>query len=124
MCGREEELPSLTCILLLTLITVFTSTISMVSNSQQSAFSVMHSLQIVSELSGPIVSDPFLFIMVKYVVGTFTHFLVPLAVLVVRADLRELVGVVYRKGGTNQDKAMEMTYEEMQRELGLGVEVR
>ena len=114
----------MTCILLLTIIAVFTSTISMVINSEHSASSLMHCVQIVSELYGPIVSDPFLFIMVKYVVGTFTHFLVPLAVLGVRSDLRELVGVVYRKGGTNQDKAMEMTYEEMQRELGLGVEVR
>ena len=31
--------------------------------------------------------------------------------------------VVFKKGGSTQNKNMEMTYEEMQRELGLGVDV-
>ena len=30
---------------------------------------------------------------------------------------------VYKKGGTNQNKSMEMTYEQMQKELGLGVQI-
>ena len=36
--------------------------------------------------------------------------------------LRLLVGTVYRKGGTTQNKSMDITMEEMQRELGLGVD--
>ena len=47
----------------------------------------------------------------------------PLSLLVLRQDLWELVKVVYRKGGTNQNKSVEMTYEEMQKQLGLGVDV-
>ena len=35
---------------------------------------------------------------------------------------RDLVGTVYRKGGTIQGKDVEMTMEEMQRQLGLGVD--
>ena len=31
--------------------------------------------------------------------------------------------VVFKKGGSTQSKSMEMTYEEIQRELGLGVEI-
>ena len=34
--------------------------------------------------------------------------------------LREIA--MFRKGGTNQGKTFEMTMEEMQRELGLGVD--
>ena len=30
---------------------------------------------------------------------------------------------VYKKGGTNQNKSMEMTYEQIQKELGLGVQI-
>ena len=30
---------------------------------------------------------------------------------------------VYKKGGTNQNKNMEMTYEQIQKELGLGVQI-
>ena len=35
---------------------------------------------------------------------------------------RLLVGTVYRKGGTTQNKSVDITMEEMQRELGLGVD--
>ena len=35
---------------------------------------------------------------------------------------RELVATVYKKGGTTQNKSFDMTYEELQRELGLGVD--
>ena len=34
----------------------------------------------------------------------------------------ELVDTVYRKGGTTQMASTEMTYEEMQQQLGLGVD--
>ena len=57
-----------------------------------------------------------------------------------RPELRDLAKVVFRKGkvifptssvpdnevnlgGSTQSKSMEMTYEEIQRELGLGVEI-
>ena len=33
------------------------------------------------------------------------------------------VKVVFKKGGSTQSKSMDMTYEEIQRELGLGVEI-
>ena len=35
---------------------------------------------------------------------------------------RDLVATVYKKGGTTQNKSFDMTYEELQRELGLGVD--
>ena len=35
---------------------------------------------------------------------------------------RNLVATVYKKGGTTQNKSFDMTYEELQRELGLGVD--
>ena len=47
----------------------------------------------------------------------------PLAILITRSDLRDLIRVVFKKGGSTQSKSMEMTYEEIQRELGLGVEI-
>ena len=35
---------------------------------------------------------------------------------------KQLTVAMFRKGGTNQSKSFEMTMEEMQRELGLGVD--
>ena len=77
---------------------------------------------VVVEVVPSIYSSSFLLVMVKYVVGTSHHLLVPLAILAVRRDLRELVVAVYRKGGTTQNKSFDITYEELQRELGLGVD--
>ena len=37
--------------------------------------------------------------------------------------LRLVIAQVYKKGGTNQNKSMEITYEQMQKELGLGVQI-
>ena len=37
--------------------------------------------------------------------------------------LRSNVASVYRRGGTQQNTTMEMTYEELQRNLGLGVDI-
>ena len=36
---------------------------------------------------------------------------------------RSNVASVYRRGGTQQNTTMEMTYEELQRNLGLGVDI-
>jgi len=104
---KKEDLPSPICILVLTIICLITYSMSM----------------IIAEVFGQIYDNPFTFIMFKYVFGTFHHFLGPLSLLVLRRDLWELCKVVYRKGGTTQNKSVEMTYEEMQKQLGLGVDV-
>ena len=95
------------------------------------------------ELYPPVYTDTFSFIMIKYVFGTSHHSLVPIAIILTRPDLRELIKVVFRKGkierfsqdfppwlmlvafvgGSTQSKSKEMTYEEIQRQLGLGVEI-
>ena len=104
---KKEDLPSLICILVLTIICLITYSCSMV----------------IAEVFGQIYDNPFNFIMLKYVFGTFHHFLCPLSLLCIRSDLWELCKVVYKKGGSNQNKNIEMTYEEMQKQLGLGVDV-
>ena len=45
-----------------------------------------------------------------------------MVVMVIEPLSRELVGTVYRRGGTTQGKDVEITMEEMQRQLGLGVD--
>ena len=104
---KKEEVPSVTCIVVLTTVCLVTYSVSM----------------IVVEVYAPIYDNHFNFIMLKYVFGTAHHFLIPLCLLMVRSDLWELVKIVFRKGGSTQNKSVEMTYEEMQRELGLGVDV-
>ena len=104
---KKEDIPSPICILVLSTICLITHSTSM----------------LISEVFSQIYESPFNLIMFKYVFGTFHHFLVPLSLLVLRPDLWELCKVVYRKGGTNQNKSVEMTYEEMQKQLGLGVDV-
>jgi len=103
---RPGEQPTLPMLLSLLLVLLLTYPLSMV----------------LVELLPALYTNSFLLIMLKYVVGTSHHLLVPLAILVVRTDLRDLVGTVYRKGGTTQGKDVEMTMEEMQRQLGLGVD--
>lgn len=51
-----------------------------------------------AELYPPVYTNIFSFIMVKYVFGTSHHCLVPLAILLTRPDLRELIKVVFKKG--------------------------
>ena len=62
-----------------------------------------------------------IFVMIKYVIGTVHHLLTPAAILVTKPDVRRAVGEVYRRGGSTQSRDMEITYEELQRQLGLGV---
>ena len=59
----------------------------------------------------------------KYILGTCQHLAGPLAVLASRPDLRQEAATIYRRGGSTQTKDVEITYEQMQKELGLGVEV-
>ena len=42
---------------------------------------------------------------------------------ILQSRLRSNVASVYRRGGTQQNTTMEMTYEELQRNLGLGVDI-
>ena len=51
-----------------------------------------------AELYPPVYTDLFSFIMVKYVFGTSHHSLVPLAIILTRSDLRDLIKVVFKKG--------------------------
>ena len=62
-----------------------------------------------------------MFVMVKYVIGTVHHLLTPAAILVTKADVRKAVVEVYKRGGSTQARDIEITYEELQRQLGLGV---
>ena len=105
--NKKEDFPSIACILVLTIICLITYSMSM----------------IIAEVYGQIYDNPFNFIMFKYVFGTFHHFLIPLSLFFVRSDLWDLVKIVYKKGGSNQNKNIEMTYEEMQKQLGLGVDI-
>jgi hypothetical protein len=43
-------------------------------------------------------------------------------ILFARRDIWQNAIVVYKKGGTTQNTTTEITYEEMQRNLGLGVD--
>jgi len=103
---KAGDQPSIPMLVLLTLLLLLTYPLSM----------------LLVELLPPLHQTSFLLVMLKYVVGTSHHLLVPIGILVVRADLRGIVVDIYRKGGTNQGKTFEMTMEEMQRELGLGVD--
>ena len=120
---KPGELPSFALLLVLLFLLLLTYPLSMV----------------LVEMVPALNSTSFLLVMLKYVVGTSHHLFVPLGILVIRADLRGIVVDIYRwqmqkrpgvqilfplfrKGGTNQSKSFEMTMEEMQRELGLGVD--
>ena len=76
-----------------------------------------------SEMYFPIPDNIFYFVLLKYIIGTSHHLLSPVAILIAQVDIRKNVAEVYRKGGTSQNTSMEMTYEELQRNLGLGVDI-
>ena len=61
------------------------------------------------------------FVITKYIIGTSHHLLGPISILITRRDICQAVMQVYRKGGTTQNKSFEITAEDMQKELGLGV---
>ncbi len=120
--ASREERRNLVTNVLLTLIFISTYSTSM----------------IISELYFPIPENIFMFILLKFIIGLSHHLLGnsqssknavnfylsgPLAILASQAEIRAHVGAVYRKGGTQQNTTMEMTYEELQRNLGLGVDI-
>ena len=49
---------------------------------------------VVAELVPSIYTQPFLLVMVKYVLGTLHHSLVPVVIIFTRPDLRDLIMVV------------------------------
>ena len=61
------------------------------------------------------------FVIIKYIVGTSHHLLGPISILISRRDICKSAIQVYRRGGTTQNKTFEITAEQMQKELGLGV---
>ena len=77
---------------------------------------------ILCEIFLPLSHSLLYFVIVKYIVGTSHHLLGPICILLSRRDIRLNAGMVYRKGGTTQSKSMELTYEEIQKQLGLGVD--
>ena len=103
---RNKECRNLVCIFLLTLIFLVTYITSM----------------IICELYVKIPGQMLYFVFLKYIAGTSHHLFGPLVILMTRQDIRENAGVVYRKGGTTQNTSTEITYEEMQRNLGIGVD--
>ena len=105
--SQLEDRRNIWCNLLLTIIFIPTYTTSM----------------IISELYFPIPDNIFHFILLKFIIGVSHQLLGPIAILLSQTEIRHNVVQVYRKGGTSQNTTMEMTYEELQRNLGLGVDI-
>ena len=102
---KTEELQNMLCIFLLTIIFFFTYIISM----------------IICEVFLPATDNLLFFVIIKYIAGTSHHLLGPISILLSRQDICHSAILVYRKGGTTQSKSFEITAEQMQKELGLGV---
>ena len=64
----------------------------------------------------------FPFMLIKYCVGSLQLIISPLCILLIKRDIRRAVKVSYTKGSTQNDET-EMTYEELQEHLGIGVNV-
>ena len=75
---EDGEGPGLVCLCLMLVIYITTFTLSMV----------------VAELVPSIYTQPFLLVMVKYVLGTLHHSLVPVVIIFTRPDLRDLIMVI------------------------------
>ena len=103
---RNEELQNIFCILLLTIIFFSTYITSMV----------------ICELLYPDNYNILTFIVIKFIIGTSHHLLGPLSILLSRRDILVSAVSVYKKGGTTQAKDLEITAEQIRRELGLGVQ--
>ena len=102
---RIEELQNVLCIFLLTIIFLLTYITSM----------------IICEVFILIPNNLLYFVIIKYVAGTSHHLFVPICILISRRDICNSAIQVYKKGGTTQSKSFEITAEQMQKELGLGV---
>ena len=103
---RNKEIGDAMCIFLLTLVFLATYLSSMV----------------LTELYIPLPSNLLCFVIVKHVFGTSHHFLGPVCIFLCKRDIRLNVGLVYRRGGSTQSQEIELTYEVIQKELGLGVD--
>ena len=103
---RKEELQNIFCIFLLTIIFLSTYITSMV----------------ICEFLFPSNINILTFILIKFIIGTSHHLLGPLSILLSRNDILSSAVAVYRRGGTTQSKDFEITAEQIQKELGLGVQ--
>ena len=102
---KKQELQNIFCVIFLTIIFLCTYISSMV----------------ICELLVPPTENMFLFVMIKYVIGTSHHLLGPICILASRSDILKSAVLVYKKGGTIQSKDFEITAEQIQKELGLVV---
>ena len=102
---RKEELQNILCVFLLTVIFLITYITSM----------------IICEVFIPAPNNLLYFVIIKYIAGTSHHLFGPISILISRRDICKSVIQVYRRGGTTQSKSFEITAEQMQKELGLGV---
>ena len=102
---KAEELQNIFCIFLFTIIFLLTY----ISN------------MIICEVFFPASDNLLIFVMLKYIAGTSHQLLAPLSILLSRKDISSSAVQVYRRGGTTQGKTLEITAEQIQRELGLGV---
>ena len=64
----------------------------------------------------------FPFMLIKYCVGSLQLIISPLCILLVKSDIRKGVKISYTKGSTQNDET-ELTFEELQEHLGIGVNV-
>lgn len=103
---RNEELQNIFCVFMLTIIFSSTYITSMV----------------ICELLFPSNMNILTFIVIKFILGTSHHLLCPLSILLSRKDILTSAVAVYRRGGTTQGKDFEITAEQIQKELGLGVQ--
>ena len=64
----------------------------------------------------------FPFMLIKYCVGSLQLIISPLCVLLIKRDIRRAVKRSYTQGSTQNDET-EITFEELQEHLGIGVNV-
>ena len=102
---RSEEQQNILCVFLLTILFLITYITSM----------------IICEVFLPPHDNLLFFIIIKYIAGTSHQLLGPISILISRREIWTSAIQVYKKGGTTQSKSFEITAEQMQKELGLGV---
>ena len=102
---KSEELQNILCTSFLVIIFLFTYIMSM----------------IICEVFLSVTDNLLYFVIIKYIGGTSHHLLTPISILLSRQDICHSAILVYKRGGTTQSKSFEITAEQMQKELGLGV---
>merc|ERR1712117_663612 len=63
----------------------------------------------------------FLFMALKYCFGCLHLVLLPLAIIVLKPDIRRAAADVYCKRSATQGESAEMTFEQLQKQVGIGV---